>query len=424
MSVGLVGRKCGMTRIFTENGDSVPVTVIEALPNRVTTREDGRRDGYRAVQVTVGAAPKAHRHDKPRRALRESRGRCRARPLGVPARRGEGAELAPGAELKVDLFEAGQFVDVTGTTKGKGYAGIIKRHHFSHQYMSHGNSLSHRAPGAIGQRQTPGRVFPGKRMAGRLGDDRSRRSISRSSVDAERNLLLVKGAVPGSERSSRRPSGRQSDGQDGQVTYGGDRAMKVKLQGERWHARARGRNVRRAVQRAARPPGRTAYLAGGRAGTKAQKNRADVSGGGRSRGSRRARAGRVGSIRSPIWVGGGRTFAALRAASSRRSTARCTAALCARCSPSCAPGAPGRHRRSSAFQQPKTKELRGKLEKLELRRRADRRRTFDVKLWLAARNLPNVDVLDAQLIDPVSLVGADKVLVTAAALKIIEERLR
>ncbi len=199
MSVGLVGRKCGMTRIFTESGEAVPVTVIEALPNRITTLKTADRDGYTAVQVTVGAAPRAHRLPKseaghfakaqvePGQGLWEFR-------LGE----GEGAELKPGAELKVDLFKAGQFVDVAGTTKGKGYAGVIKRHHFSHQYMSHGNSLSHRAPGSIGQRQTPGRVFPGKRMAGRLGNDRvTSVNMQVMRVDTERNLLLVKGAVAG-----------------------------------------------------------------------------------------------------------------------------------------------------------------------------------------------------------------------------------
>ena len=171
-----------MTRIFRENGDSVPVTVIEALPNRVTTVKTAERDGYSAVQVTVGAAPKAHRTTKaeaghfahtkvdPGRGLFEFR-------LGD----GEGADLKPGAELKVDLFKVGQFVDVSGTTKGKG-------------------SLSHRAPGAIGQRQTPGRVFPGKRMAGRLGADKvTKINLEVVKIDAERNLLLVKGAVPGSE---------------------------------------------------------------------------------------------------------------------------------------------------------------------------------------------------------------------------------
>jgi large subunit ribosomal protein L3 len=190
-----------MTRIFRENGDSVPVTVIEALPNRVTTVKTAERDGYSAVQVTVGAAPKAHRTTKaevghfattkvdPGRGLYEFR-------LGD----GEGAELKPGAELKVDLFKVGELVDVSGTSKGKGYAGVIKRHNFSHQYMSHGNSLSHRAPGAIGQRQTPGRVFPGKRMAGRLGADKiTKINLEVIKIDAERNLLLVKGAIPGSE---------------------------------------------------------------------------------------------------------------------------------------------------------------------------------------------------------------------------------
>ena len=201
MSVGLVGRKCGMTRIFRENGDSVPVTVIEALPNRVTTVKTAERDGYRAVQVTVGAAPKTNRTTKPEAGhfanakVDPGRGLYEFR-----LEESEGADLTPGAELKDDLFKEGQFVDVSGTTKGKGYAGVIKRHNFSHQYMSHGNSLSHRAPGAIGQRQTPGRVFPGKRMAGRLGVDKvTKINLEVVKVDAERNLLLVKGAVPGSE---------------------------------------------------------------------------------------------------------------------------------------------------------------------------------------------------------------------------------
>jgi large subunit ribosomal protein L3 len=190
-----------MTRIFAENGDSVPVTVIEALPNRVTTLKTPDRDGYRAVQVTFGNAPKAHRLTKPQAGhfagnkVEAGQGLWEFRLAD-----GEGAELAAGAEIKVDLFKKGQFVDVAGTTKGKGYSGVIKRHNFSHQYMSHGNSLSHRAPGAIGQRQTPGRVFPGKRMAGHLGDERATTiNLEVVRVDAERNLLLVKGAVPGAE---------------------------------------------------------------------------------------------------------------------------------------------------------------------------------------------------------------------------------
>ena len=201
MSLGLVGRKCGMTRIFTESGESVPVTVIEALPNRITTLKTDERDGYSAVQVTVGAAPRAHRLTKPEAGhfgkanVEAGQGLWEFR-VGP----GEGEKLAPGAELKVDLFKQGQLVDVSGMTKGKGYAGVIKRHHFSHQYMSHGNSLSHRAPGSIGQRQTPGRVFPGKRMAGRLGNDRATSvKLEVVRVDVERNLLLVKGCVAGAE---------------------------------------------------------------------------------------------------------------------------------------------------------------------------------------------------------------------------------
>ncbi len=201
MSIGLVGRKCGMTRIFTEAGDAVPVTVIEALPNRITTLKSAERDGYRAVQVTVGPPRKAERLTKAEAG--HFAGTKTEPGSGLWEFRladGEGADLTAGAELKVDLFQQGQLVDVSGVTKGKGTAGVIKRHHFAKQYMSHGNSLSHRAPGSIGQRQTPGRVFPGKRMGGRLGHDRvTTQNLEVIRVDAERNLLLVKGAVPGAE---------------------------------------------------------------------------------------------------------------------------------------------------------------------------------------------------------------------------------
>jgi large subunit ribosomal protein L3 len=198
MPIGLVGRKCGMTRIFTEAGDTIPVTVIEALPNRVTMLKTPERDGYRAVQVTVGEV-RPHRLTKPEaghfKALNAVPG------VGLWEFRleaGEAEDLAPGSELKVDRFANGQRVDVTGTSKGKGYAGVIKRHHFSTQDTTHGNSLSHRAPGSIGQRQTPGRVFPGKRMAGHMGNvRRTACGLEVVRVDAERNLLLVKGAVPG-----------------------------------------------------------------------------------------------------------------------------------------------------------------------------------------------------------------------------------
>ena len=200
MAIGLVGRKCGMTRVFTDAGEHVPVTVIEALPNRVTQVKTADNDGYRALQVTVGtrrqsllSKPMAGHYAKanaaPGRSLMEFR-----------LADGEGAEMAAGAELKVDMFKAGQIVDVTGTTLGKGFAGTMKLHNFAGGYKSHGNSVSHRAPGSIGQRQTPGRVFPGKRMSGHMGvRRRTVENLEVVQIDAERNLLLIRGAVPGVE---------------------------------------------------------------------------------------------------------------------------------------------------------------------------------------------------------------------------------
>jgi large subunit ribosomal protein L3 len=198
MAIGLVGRKCGMTRVFTEDGASVPVTVIEALPNRVAQVKTEETDGYRAVQVTTGSR-------KPSRVTKAQAGHfARA---GIEAGDGlwefrlgadEGADLAPGAEIKVDAFSDGQVVDVSGVTIGKGFAGTVKRHNFRMQDATHGNSVSHRVPGSIGQNQTPGRVFKGKRMAGHMGAAKATaQNLTVVRVDAERNLLLVKGAVPG-----------------------------------------------------------------------------------------------------------------------------------------------------------------------------------------------------------------------------------
>jgi len=200
MTIGLVGRKCGMTRVFTEAGESVPVTVIEVLPNRVTQVKTAAKDGYRAIQVTYGsrrpqlvgkalAGHFAKAGTAPGKALLEFRLADK-----------EGDDLAVGAELKADLFKAGQVVDVTGTTIGKGFAGTMKRHNFSGHNASHGVSVSHRTPGSIGQRQTPGRVFQGKRMSGHMGVlRRTTENLKVVEVDAERNLVLVRGAVPGSE---------------------------------------------------------------------------------------------------------------------------------------------------------------------------------------------------------------------------------
>jgi len=198
MAIGLVGRKVGMTRIFQEDGASVPVTVIEVTANRVTQVKDLEQDGYRSLQVTTGSK-KANRVNKPTAGHFAK--------AGVEAGRGlwefrlnenEGGDIEVGSELTVEIFADTKLVDVTGTSKGKGFAGAVKRWNFRTQDATHGNSLAHRAPGSIGQNQSPGKVFKGKKMAGHLGAERvTVQSLEVVRVDAERNLLLVKGAVPG-----------------------------------------------------------------------------------------------------------------------------------------------------------------------------------------------------------------------------------
>ena len=199
MSLGLVGRKVGMTRVFDEQGASVPVTVLEMTANRVTQVKTKDTDGYEAVQVAFGSK-KANRINKA-----EAGHFAKA---GVEAGAGliefaiEAGELKAGDVIEVSMFEAGQLVDITGTSKGKGFAGTIKRHNFDSQRTSHGNSRSHRVPGSIGQAQDPGRVFKGKRMAGQYDNTKSTvQNLVVVRVDAERNLLLVKGAVPGAINS-------------------------------------------------------------------------------------------------------------------------------------------------------------------------------------------------------------------------------
>ncbi|MFQ3248477.1 50S ribosomal protein L3 [Glaciecola sp.] len=202
MSIGLIGRKVGMTRIFTEDGVSIPVTVIEATPNRVTQLRTEETDGYRALQVTAG-------DKKANRVNKASAGHFAK--AGVEAGRGlwefrlnenEGGDIEVGSEITVEIFNDTKKVDVAGTSKGKGFAGVIKRWNFSSQRMTHGNSLSHRAPGSIGQNQSPGKVFKGKKMAGQLGNKRiTTQSLELVRVDAENNLLLIKGAVPGATGS-------------------------------------------------------------------------------------------------------------------------------------------------------------------------------------------------------------------------------
>jgi large subunit ribosomal protein L3 len=202
MAIGLVGRKCGMTRIFTEAGESVPVTVVEVLPNRVTQVKSLERDGYRAVQVSFGRRrpqllSKAAAGHYAAAKVEPGRGLLEFRFDGADAAAGE---LKLGSELTAELFKEGQAVDVSGVTIGKGYAGVMKRHNFAGGMASHGASVSHRVPGSIGQRQTPGRVFPGKRMSGHMGVvRRTIENLKVVGVDTARNLLLIRGAVPGAE---------------------------------------------------------------------------------------------------------------------------------------------------------------------------------------------------------------------------------
>lgn len=198
MSTGIVGRKCGMTRVFTPEGVSIPVSVIEATPNRITQIKTVERDGYTAIQVAVGQRranlvnkPEAGHYAKaqvePGRALVE----LRVKPADI-------GNYSVGNTIAIDQFKEGQRVDVSGVTKGKGFAGTIKRHHFTMGDATHGNSLSHRSPGSIGQRQTPGRVFPGKKMSGQMGNTQQTISgLKVVRVDSDRNVLLIHGAIPG-----------------------------------------------------------------------------------------------------------------------------------------------------------------------------------------------------------------------------------
>jgi len=198
MAIGLIGKKAGMTRIFTEDGVSIPVTVVEVDPNRVTHVRTENADGYRAFQVTTGKR-RASRVSKPMAGHYAKAGTEAGRGLWeFRLADGEGDDIEVGKQLGVDLFEDGQKVDVAGTTIGKGFAGGVKRHHFAMQDATHGCSISHRAPGSIGQCQTPGRVFKGKKMAGHMGAvRRTIQNLEVVRVDAERNLLLIKGSVPG-----------------------------------------------------------------------------------------------------------------------------------------------------------------------------------------------------------------------------------
>jgi large subunit ribosomal protein L3 len=200
MSLGLVGRKVGMTRLFTDEGDSVPVTVVDVSNNRVTQIKTPEGDGYSAVQVTYGRR-------RPIRVINPAAGHFAKagaeagsvlKEFQISAE--QAAALQPGSTVGVDIFKVGQKVDVSGTTIGKGFAGVIKRHNFSSNRASHGNSVSHNKPGSTGQNQDPSKVFPGKRMAGHMGDvKRTVQNLEIVRIDAQRQLLMIKGALPGSK---------------------------------------------------------------------------------------------------------------------------------------------------------------------------------------------------------------------------------
>src|SRR5437870_4062610 len=361
MAIGLVGRKAGMTRVFTDAGETVPVTVIEVLPNRVTQVKAQDKDGYRAVQVTYGtrrpqlyskavAGHFARANVAPGRALVEFR-----------LTAADKTDLTPGAEIKADLFKEGEIVDVTGTTIGKGFAGTMKRHNFAGGYASHGNSLSHRAPGSIGLRQTPRRS---KGMKLKLGNGPGALQVSQAAFGHKFNEPLVHQVL-------------------------------------------------------------TAYRAAGRAGTKAQKSRAEVSGGGRKpyaqKGTGQARAG---SNRSPLWIGGGKTFAAKPRDFTQkvnrkmyRGAIRSMLSELARTERLLVTD-------GIKLEAPKTKLLAQQLKAWELPSVLIVVEASDEKLALAARNLPHVEVIDVPALNPLSLAAYDKVLMTVGAVKLIEERLQ
>src|SRR5512134_717927 len=377
MTIGLVGRKVGMTRIFTDDGVTLPVTVLDVSDNRVTQIKTADTDGYAAVQVAFGKR-RANRVSKAMAGhfakagveagteLRE----FRVAPEAV-------GELKVGSELKVDMFAAGQKVDVAGVTIGKGFAGVIKRHHFSSNRASHGNSVTTKAPGSIGMAQDPGRVFPGKRMSGHLGNvNRTVQLLEIARVDAERSLIMVKGSVPGAKNSAVvvRPSVKA-------------KAQKSVDASETLFGREYNEALVHQVV--------VAYGANGRQGTRQQKTRSEVRHSTkkpwRQKGTGRARAGMTSS---PLWRGGGRIFPnkpdenftqKLNRKMYRAGMASILSQLV-------------REQRLSVvdalnIEQPKTRLLAGKLRAMGLAEVLILTDKPDENLFLSARNLPNVLVL-------------------------------
>ncbi len=375
MSLGLVGRKIGMTRIFSDDGAAVPVTVLDVANNRVTQIKTEETDGYSAVQVTYGKR-RANRVTKPQAGHLAKAGveaGTMLKEFQVPAE--QLASLKLGETISVETFAVGQLVDVSGTTKGRGFSGVIQRHHFSSNRASHGNSRSHNSPGSIGMAQDPGRVFPGKRMAGQYGNvKRTVQTLKVVRVDVERGLLLVKGAVPGAEAL-----------------------------------------IHQLV---------TAYQANARSGNRAQKGRADINKSHKKpwaqKGTGRARAGQA---NSPLWRGGGKIFPSspdenFSQKVNRKMFRAGIASILSQLV---------REDRLSVVDQialdaPKTKLLAQKIKALGLSGTillvVD---ALHDNVHLSSRNLQGVLVLETREVDPVSLVRFDHVLLTRASVTQFEE---
>ena len=425
-SLGLLGRKVGMMRIFTDDGDAVPVTVLDVSNNRVTQVKTEATDGYSALQVAFGSR-KASRVNKP-----DAGHLAKA---GVEA--GEilkefrvSADVAgqyqPGATLPVTLFAAGQMVDVQGTSIGKGFAGTIKRHNFSSQRASHGNSRSHNVPGSISMAQDPGRVFPGKKMTGHMGDETiTTQNLDVVRVDEARSLLLVKGAVPGSKNGFvRRAPGRQGQGGGSQQ---GSQVMQLELLNEQGQATAKvdapdtvfARDYNEALVHQVV----VAFQANARQGTRAQLDRGEVKHSTkkpfRQKGTGRARAGMTSS---PLWRGGGRIFPNRPDENfSQKINKKMYRAGMASILSQLARDGRLAVVDSISVDAPKTKLLAAKFKAMGLDSVLVIADQVDENLLLASRNLANVLVVEPRYADPLSLVFYKKVLVTKGAIEQLKE---
>ena len=402
-----------MSRLFTEDGKSVPVTLIEATPNRITQVKTVETDGYSAVQVAVGVK-RAALVNKPaaghlaKAKVEAGRGlwelRVEADKIG---------DFAVGGEIKADIFEVGQIVDVQGVTKGKGFQGTIKRWNFKMGDATHGNSLSHRSPGSIGQRQTPGRVFPGKKMSGHMGSvQQTTQRLQVVKVDAERGLIA----------DPRRGAGRAGRRRDRASDEQGSLTMELAINNSENTLSVSDAVFGREFSEDLVHQVVVAYRNAGRAGTKAQKTRSEVNGTTKKSKKQKGGGARHGALTAPIFVGGGVTFAAKpRSFAQKVNRKMYRAAISAILSEL---NRQGRIMVVEGFDvdAPKTKGLIAKLKDLEVGQRPlIVTEEASENLYLSARNLRYVEVRDVQGLDPVALVGADTVVITSDAVKKIEE---